>query len=358
MTSARPPTETETLRTVERAIKDRLPPGWSLRSITEPRRSQRRIDAIWRLRSPDGETVEFVAEVRRTVLPRSLSDTVAQLRAAIAQASTSAEPIVVAAYLSPRAQEVLTEQGVSFADTTGNIRLVATRPGLFILATGALKDPWPAEKTLHTLRGRGSGRAIRAIVDFRPPYGVRELAGRARVSSATLSRTIQLLAREALLTQGSRGTVTNVDWTGVIRRWSRDYEFRRSNHITPYIEPRGITALAAKLENAPWRHAVTGALAAQGFAPIAPARTVAIYAIDITQAAERLGLRPIDFGANVWLAEPFDPVVFDRTAIRGKLICVNPSQLAADLLTGTGREPSAGEELLEWMKDNEDAWRT
>ena len=35
-----------------------------------------------------------------------------------------------------------------------------------------------------------------------------------------------------------------------------------------------------------------------------------------------------------------------------------PSQLAVDLLTGPGREPSQGEQMLIWMEQNEDAWRT
>jgi hypothetical protein len=74
-------------------------------------------------------------------------------------------------------------------------------------------------------------------------------------------------------------------------------------------------------------------------------------------SAERLGLRSADAGANVLLAEPFDPVVFDRTSTRDDLRVVAASQLAADLLTGPGREPSQGEELLAWMRDNGDAWR-
>jgi hypothetical protein len=38
-------------------------------------------------------------------------------------------------------------------------------------------------------------------------------------------------------------------------------------------------------------------------------------------------------GANVILAEPYDPVVFERTIMRDELGVVSPSQLAADLLT-------------------------
>jgi hypothetical protein len=39
-------------------------------------------------------------------------------------------------------------------------------------------------------------------------------------------------------------------------------------------------------------------------------------------------------------------------------VTVAPTQLVVDLLTGPGREPSEGDELLAWMKRNEDAWRT
>lgn len=76
------------------------------------------------------------------------------------------------------------------------------------------------------------------------------------------------------------------------------------------------------------------------------------------EAADKLGLRPSDMGANACLVEPYDPVVFERTMLRDELVTGSPSQVAADLLTGPGREPSEGEELLDWMKSNDDAWRT
>ena len=67
---------------------------------------------------------------------------------------------------------------------------------------------------------------------------------------------------------------------------------------------------------------------------------------------------PTGTAANVVLLEPFDPVVFERTVERDGLRCVAPSQLAVDLLTGPGREPSQGEQMLISMEQNEDAWRT
>ena len=49
--------------------------------------------------------------------------------------------------------------------------------------------------------------------------------------------------------------------------------------------------------------------------------------------------------------------MFERTLLRDELVTASPTQVAVDLLTGPGREPSEGEELLEWMKENEDVWR-
>ena len=187
---------------------------------------------------------------------------------------------------------------------------------------------------------------------------MRDLASRSGVPAPTLSRVIDLLDREALLVRDAKGGVSDVDWSGVIRRWSGDYGLRRSNNVTGFLEPRGLPALTERLETVEWPYAVTGSLAAQRFAPFAAAKVGTVYVTDAIGMAQRLGLRESETGVNVLLAEPFDTVVFDRTSVRGGLVVVAPTQLAADLLTGPGREPSEGEELLSWMESNEDAWRS
>jgi len=126
--------------------------------------------------------------------------------------------LLTAPYLSPTLRASLAERGVSFADATGNLRMVAEQPGLFIERQGARKDPWPSDDALRSLRGRAAGRAVRALVDFRPPYGVRDLAKRASVPLGSLSRALDLLDREGLVTRDDRGSVIDIDWEGTIRR--------------------------------------------------------------------------------------------------------------------------------------------
>jgi hypothetical protein len=249
-----------------------------LATALPPRAERSRADAILRMVAPDGSAVRFLVEAKKSITPKSLLNTVDQLLTRLEIRNANAlRPLVVSSYLSPRSRDLLEQRGISYADTTGNLRIVADRPGLFIEHTGATKDPWPDDQPPRSLRGRGAARSLRALVDFRPPYGVRDLAARAQVPPPTLSRVIDLLDREALLTRNDKGGVAGIDWAGAIRRWTQDYELRRSNRVVTYLKPRGLPALVDKLGKVPWRYAATGSVAAQRFAPIAASRTAAIY---------------------------------------------------------------------------------
>ena len=121
------------------------------------------------------------------------------------------------------------ERDVSYIDTTGNLRLVMGRPGLFIEASGADRDPLPADRRLRSLKGTAGARVVRALFDTMPPLQVSELAGRAGVPTAQSSRVADLLDREAVLQRDPRGSIIALDRTKLIERWAEDYSFRDAN---------------------------------------------------------------------------------------------------------------------------------
>jgi len=342
-------------------MRESLPPGWELTVKNEPQRGGP--DSRWLLKSLDGQVVTFALETVTTPDGRKIKDALARLGR-----GAEALPLIAAPYLSPTLRGLIAERGASFADATGNARMVATRPGLFVDRQGAMKNPWPPTGRLGSLKGRGAGRAVRALLDFQPPFGVRELAERAHVALGTLSRTVDLLEREGLATRGDRGEVAALDWEGALRRWSQDYAFSTSNEVEYFLWPRALGLLVQRLERVEWRYSATGALAAhryaddaaragQSYQPVAPARQIAVYVGDPFAAAESLGVRPAVAGGNVALARPFDPVVFERMPPPvGGLKFVARPQLAVDLMTGTGREPSEAEELIDWMR-TDSSWR-
>ena len=351
------PTEPQVERRVERILAERIPAGWSLRARRAESLGRFRVDLLAEVASPAGESAVLAVEVKRALEPRDVSRAVEQISVTTAGALPRAVPVVAAAYLSPRVRAMLRAHGVGYVDITGNVRIEISTPGLFIATDGADRDPWPREHKLRSLRGRGAARAMRAIIDTRPPYGVRELAQLTGASAPTLSRVLDLLEREAIVTR-VRGAVSTVAWQDAIRRWAEDYDQIDSNTPTTVLVPRGLPAFENKLRAMSFAYAATGALAAQRFDSIAPGRLATIYVTDPSKAINGLDLRETEAGANVVLLEPLDPVVFDRMVERDGLRCVAPSQLAVDLLTGPGREPSQGEEMLAWMKRNEHVWRS
>jgi hypothetical protein len=82
-----------------------------------------------------------------------------------------------------------------------------------------------------------------------------------------------------------------------------------------------------------------------------------VYVRDIHSAADRLALRPTASGANVALASGGYDIVFDRAEVVDGVRVAALSQVAVDLLTGPGRNPSEAAGLLDWMAANESAWR-
>jgi hypothetical protein len=340
-------------------LRTRLPSNWRMDVEAQPASSVGVLDALLRLCAADGTCGNFILEARNRVEPKDVSTIADQLTVyGRLGDGEGAEPVVVAPYLSSRTRERLEERGVGYIDLTGNVRVVLDRPALFVHTRGAERDPRREERPARTLKGAKAARIVRALCDFAPPVGVRELADRAGTDPGYVSRVFALLEREDLIQREHRGPVTSVDWHALIRRWTDDYSLFGSNRTGSYLEPRGLNSLLPKLSNPDFRYAVTGSLGSASIAPLAPARLAVIFVDDIEDAAERLALRQTEAGANIILAEPFDPIVYERDEERDGITYVAPSQNAADLLTSLGRGSNEAEELMEWMASNEGAWRS
>ena len=361
--------ETKLTDEAVRETSTRLPPGWLLfereRGAAAPsqRDSMRMIDAIWELRSPDGLSSEIIVEVKANpVEPMFVGNVAARLKELSSQrydqTSTAPACILVSPYLSPLARERLTDAGISYADSTGNIRFAIDRPAVFIETQGADKNPFREDRPLQSLKGGRTARVVRGLLDYRPPFGTRELAAKTASSAAMVSRVSGLLEPDEIVTKDRpRGRIISVDWEALVRRWAMDYDFASSNTLTTWLEPRGTRALLARLPNARIRYVVTGSFAACRVAPVAEPRLAALYVVDPETAAQSLGLRPAETGANVLLVRPFDPVVFERAEYDDGITYARVTQVLLDLMKGPGRGPAEADGLLQWMRDNEDKWK-
>ncbi len=342
------------LQKAAKALEGRLPPGWRLERLSRPTPAGQGIvaDALVTLAGPANQAASIVVEAKTRLEPQNVEGLARRL------ADSSMPVMIVAPYLSPRTRERLAASGLNFADPTGNIRLVLSRPALFIDARGADENPTPSPRERRSLKGPKAGRIVRTLCDFRPPIGLRDLAKRASVDAGYASRVVQYLIRDALVTRSGRGPITSVDWAALLRRWSEEYSPMKAGRAAWFLAPRGLQTVVDALKKLRGGYSVSGSWAANLLAPVAPARLLLCYADDVSALAKRLDLRQVDAGMNVVLAQPFDPVVAERTSKRDGLIVAAPSQIVADLLTSPGRGPNEAEALIEWMRHNEDAWRT
>jgi hypothetical protein len=341
--------ETAILREGFDALQRLLPPGWSCSSVAEPRGSDLQVA----IRSPDDTVAEMLVEAKRRVPLGSIP----KVRAALSRAP-AVTPLLVAGWLSPLSRAELRAIGINYVDLTGNVDLRLSRPGLYIRTSGADRDPEPASSTLASLKGAGAARAVRALADFMPPYGVRQLAEASGASAPVLSRVLALVEREGLVTRGTRGAVETVAWANVLRRWGEDYGFQRSHRAVPCLEPRGISALTRKLLTSSESWAATGTMGVPPGVAVVPVQLATVYVESPERSAAALGLKIVEFGANVVLVEPADAGVYARSS-RGDdgIVRCAPSQVYADLLTGPGRGSAEAAALMEWMEANESAWR-
>ena len=357
------------LSDVSTTLRSRLPAGWSLDRLGQGLdlgTDKYWIDAAFSLTDPLGETATVIVEAKsRPIEARAVTSLLDQweriLQPLVRDYWGDDQPtsfMVISSFLGPSAKDRLAEANISYADATGNMRFVTERPAVFIQTEGATRNPWRENVPLRSLQGRRSARVVRGFLDYRPPFGIRELATQTGNAPASVSRVADLLEREGIIEREiPRGAITSLDWERLLRRWAVDYDFSAANKMLPYLEPRGLSAFFNTLRGAEITYAVTGSFAAVRYAPVAEPRLVSLYVRSLDESINSLGLRPAETGANVLLGQPFDSVVFDRTERAEGITYANITQVAEDLMTGPGRSPAEAEALLEWMRFKEERWQ-
>lgn len=338
-------------QTVE-LLEGRLPLGWEVSSLKPTGSSRPAVPVALAVLRKGSAAAKVRIEAKSSVEPKDIDYLAATLQ------PTAEQPVLIAApFLSPRTQERLRIRGFSYADLTGNVRLTLSDPGLFIETTGARENPAPSSRARKSLKGPKAGRLVRALCDFQPPVGLRELAKRAGIDPGYASRVVDFLDREALITRTTRGPITTVDWRALLNRWSQEYSPFARQGATMYLAARGIPAVIERLKKTTVTYAVTGSWAAAEVAPVAAPRLLMVYVDDPADVEKTLDLRPGDAGANVAILTPFDDIVFERTSTKGGVTVAALSQVAVDLLTSPGRGPNEAEALMDWMQRNEGTWR-
>lgn len=336
-----------------------LPRGWSVERGQGPVQDDDLADERVFIRDQSGGSKAMLVDLRLSATPAELDATYNSALTRRIRKDGGSPILVVSPYLSPRSREVLEEAEINYLDLTGNARIAVEYPGLSVRTEGAQRDPTPRRRPARGISGPAAGRVIRALTDFTPPFSVSRLADLAGVSPGYCSRTLQALEREAFVRRGTRGTVEDVDWPAMLRRRGNAVELFDRGRTKTFIARSGagrtLRALATINDQ---DYAVTGSFAAARIKAVTAPVGLTVYTSAPDALAKTLDLLQADQGADVFIVRPASPGVFARST-RDEGICwVAASQIVLDCLGGTGRMPQEGEAVLQWMIENEPAWRS
>lgn len=338
-----------------------LPDSWVLHQRPfDPFVADGGVDAIVDLTSSGGDRVSYVVEAKRSgvVAAPYLLPALRELKQ-----RSSLPMLFVSDYIGPSVRAALTDEGISFADGTGWVRVTSEDPLVLLTGQGAARSPRPTRASaVDRLNGLAANRTLRLLTSTGLPSGVRELAVLAGVSPGSVSKLLTTLAAEGIVDRDDRGRVVTVRRRALIQRWARDYSFPKTNRLTGYyIAPRGLDRSLSRLNDAPAPIAVTGSAAARrllpvGTTPVVPLRLLALYAARPGDLARELALIEADrASANVVIAAPQDPQIL--AAVDKGPVLAPVALVLVDLLSLPNRSDAEAEQLMDVLAREDTAWK-
>jgi hypothetical protein len=315
-------------------------------------------DAVWELRAPGTGYGRILVEAKASVQPRDVERLAVRLTPLVRQMMQNPTVLVVAPWLSRRTREVLEQSGFGYLDLTGNVFLRHERPAIYLRVQGADRDPNRGERSPVRLNGPKARGLARLLVDFMPPHRLTDLARVGRLNPGYVSQLLGALDEQAIIDRSRRGFVESVDWPQLLRLAAANYSLVRNNNVATFVAPEGASALYRRLANGRDPDiTVTGSFAAAHVRPIASPTQLVLYS-DELDAVRRIGrLLPADRSADVLILQAEDSSQLERSRPVDGTRHVGLSQLVIDCLGGPGRLPQEGEAVMDWMHENEKAWR-
>lgn len=357
MATGAPTTERELVDAAAKVLASRLPTSWTV--TAQPSAGDPEASDLLIQRPPSVPPILLYVEAKLRIAPRDVEALLGGPWRRWRRQWGDQPILLVAPYVGERVRELLVEENISYVDLTGNIRISVDELGVFIETQGATSEPG-VTKQRSGLRGAKAAAVVRALVDVAPPYSAAEIAAAAGVNEGYLSRILATLQDEGLVDREPFGPVTRVDWAALLRRRAQSVDLFRRGRSLRYIARQGAAALLEDLRRRPPTSpppTVTGSFAAARLAPVAAPALLVLYTPVADALAAELGLLPTDAGADSVLIQPENDVVFTGCEREGGIAWATPSQVVVDCLSGSGRMPSEGEAVLEWMREDERRWR-
>ena len=304
------------------------------------------VNILAALKLRDGTVQQILGEVKSSGQPRLARAAVNQLLR-YRSVHREAYGVFIAPYISPRAAEICTKDGVGYIDFAGNCRLSFGQ--VFICREGN-RNPFTLRRDLRSLYAPRSTRVLRVLLMRSTEWWrTQALADEAGVSLGQIANVRKLLRDREWIAEGAEGFRLTAP-PDLIAEWAESYTHRK-NTVRDFYSMKGTdeveAALAQSCQELDIPYALTGFSGARRVAPSVRGQRVMAYVSVIPQELlTQVGLKEVQSGANVSLMIPYDEGVYYAAKETDALRIVCPVQLYLDLKGHKGRGAEAAEAVL------------
>lgn len=254
--------------------------------------------------------------------------------------------IFVAPFISPRSAAICKEAGIGYADLSGNCSIAFQQ---IFISREKMGNQFPFKTSLSSIYSPKSERILRVLLAY--PYQswkTIELAKEAQVSLGMITQVSKKLIEEEWLKKTSRG-IFLAQPENLLADWSNNYTIKR-NILNNYYSLKSLqdveNEIAETCDDLKIPYALTGFSASNRLAPMVRGQRAMIYVSrSIELVAEKVGLKPVETGANIILIQPYDDGVYWNAKQISNLQISDPIQVYLDLK----RYPGRGEEAADFL---------
>ena len=299
-----------------------------------------RPDLMATLRSGN-KRYDLLVEVRSSGEPRFIAEAAGYM----ARLRGAGHPVIVAPFISERGRELCKSLDIGCVDLAGNAYLKFD--GIWIEKWGR-ENPRKEKRLLRRLFTVKATFVMRTLFsDMKRKWTMERLSGSSGVSIGQVSKVVERLAREDYVDK-RRGSITLKNPGALLDAWTGVYDFGDNRSTGYYCDMRDKQEVFRRLKNIPpGDYALTLGAAASLVAPAVRSSDVYLYArADRSRIVERLDLKPVEFGGNVYLVDPPDEGVFMHSQEKDGMTLVSNLQLYLDLFN----YPMRGREQAEAVR--------
>jgi hypothetical protein len=315
--------------------------------IVEMEQPDLQVDLVASIFLPDGEKKLLLVDAENVGQPKVARDAVNRLLRMI-QGQSGSYGIFIAPYISPRAAEICSKEGIGYLDLAGNCRLILGK--IFIERTGN-PNPFTEKRELRTLYSPKASRVIRVLLaDPKKKWKLQELVEESRTSMGLVFNVKKLLVNREWVGEDRVGFELK-EPEAVLKEWSQNYNYRK-NKVEEFYSLKRLPDIEADLADIlsrrDIRYALTGFSGAARIAPYARYQKATAYVEGIDEdIANLLDLKRVNSGANLSILTPYDDAVFYGSQTYEGIQVASPIQLFLDLIGYGGRGDEAAQAILE-----------